>query len=96
MRGVAAAECNEHKRSQSFEAGAEVREETKRSSVGPVTVVDGEQHWRAAGEVRGQPVQAVQARELLLLPRLGVAFSGQRENRPCEFRRALHERLVAF
>ena len=61
-----------------------------------MTVVNREQQRRAGGQVRGQPVEAVQARERQILPRLALALSAQRENRPREPRRALHEPVVAL
>ena len=44
-------------------AGGQVGEEPQRGGVGPVGVVDGDHHRPAFGQVRGQPVQAVDERE---------------------------------
>src|SRR5262249_61714622 len=48
---------------KAVEAARQVGEEAERGPVAPVQVVDGEQERRVGGQVRGQPVQAVQRGE---------------------------------
>ena len=54
--------CEQDER-QTIEPMSEVREPAQRRLVGPVQIVDDEQRRRARGEVRCQPVEAVQHRE---------------------------------
>ena len=50
---------------QALDSAREIGQPARRRAIAPVQVVDDEQHGALGGDVRGQPVQAVQDRRLL-------------------------------
>jgi hypothetical protein len=60
-----------HPDAQALHPGQQVGQPAQRGQVAPVQVVDGQQQPPAGGHIRGQPVQAVQARQRRIPVRLG-------------------------
>ena len=81
-RLVARPRADEDEDRQLLQAPDEEGQELQRRLVGPVRVVDGDEQRAAAGDVRGQPVEAVQARERRVLHAGVERGAGVLEHRP--------------
>jgi hypothetical protein len=99
-RRLAGADGDEDERGQAVEALDEMAEEAQRRAVGPVAVVDGEHERRFRGEVRRQPVEAVQDRVRDILagdPVRGVVGPERPRGEPCgSFEQALPALVSPF
>ena len=72
-RGLAAAHGDHRQQRQPVEPPREIAEPAQRRRIGPVRVVDAQHERALAGEVRGQPEQAVQRRVRHVVAGRGVA-----------------------
>jgi hypothetical protein len=78
---LARSEADDDHEAQSLHPRQDVREPAQRGQVAPVQVVDGEQERAPRGDVRRQPVEAVQCRQRRFRVRLRSKPSGVEDRR---------------